>query len=145
VLDEFAQLTEKSYDEVFLWSIVQLSRTDMRFVKSFWPQVIALDLRYRSAPWKRPAGTRLYEQPYRLMDLVFYFYVIYTLHGINRFGRGGNFSTLALCLAQIAGAWSEPEKKLVITALQELRGEDPDRIAYGDALGYLKTTTMGKV
>src|SRR5262249_978591 len=114
VLDEFLLLTERSYDELFLWCIVQLSRTDYRYVETFWPQPIALDLHFRAAAWRRPAGTRLFEQPYRLTDLIFYYYVIYSLHGRDpRTGR--NIPSLGLCLQRLARAWSEPERALVRT------------------------------
>jgi hypothetical protein len=131
VLDEFSQLTEKSYDELYLWCIVQLSRTDLRHVRTFWPQAIALDLRYRSAPWQRPDGTRLFEQPYRFTDLVFYFYVISTLHGRN----GRPFPSLALCLKEIAAEWSPRETALLRAALKDLTKEE-GRPAFSDALRY---------
>ncbi len=137
VLDEFAQLTERSYDELYLWCLVQLSRTDVRHVRSFWPQVLELDLRYRAAPWRRPAGTRVFQRPYRLTDLVFFYYVLYTLHGRNMPGAKDGPRSLALCLKELAGAWSPAERALVRAALAEL-AEEEQRPAYSDALSFLR-------
>jgi hypothetical protein len=135
VLDEFSQLTERSYDELFLWCIVQLSRADQRFVQTFWPQAIALDLRYRAAPWRRPAGTRLFEQPYRFTDLILYYYEIYTL---NRDSQGVPlYPGLSSCLVALAPDWKPLERNLVLTALQELK-EEVFRPVFSDALGLLK-------
>jgi hypothetical protein len=135
VLDEFLLLTERSYDQLFLWSIVQLSRTDFRFVETFWPQAIALDLRFRAGPWRRPAGGHLYEQPYRLTDLLFYYYVIYTLHGQDpRTGR--NIPSLGLCLQRLARVLSKPERALVRTAVGEL-AEEEGRPVFRDAYGLV--------
>src|SRR5262249_31859898 len=111
VLDEFSLLTERSYDELFLWCIVQLSRTDIRHARLFWPQALALDLRYRLARWRRPPGTRLFDLPYRLTDLIFYYYVIYTLHG--RDPRTGNpIPSLGRCLGSFAKGLARPEREL---------------------------------
>ena len=135
VLDEFLLLTERSYDELFLWCIVQLSRTDYRFVKTFWPQAIALDLRYRPAPWRRPTDTQLFEQPYRLTDLIFYFYVLYTLHGRDpRTGRA--IPSLGLCLQRLARDLSEKERGLVQQAVKEL-AEEQRRVVFLDAFGLV--------
>ena len=51
ILDDFLQLTERSYDELYLWSIVELSRRDRRHVEVFWPAVIALDQPLPNDPW----------------------------------------------------------------------------------------------
>jgi hypothetical protein len=80
-LDEFAQLELASYDELYLWSIVELSRRHPEHVETFWPMVLTLDLRFRASPWKRPAEISLAdlaEHPYRLTELVMYFYVLGT-------------------------------------------------------------------
>jgi hypothetical protein len=145
VLDEFAQLTEKSYDELYLWCIVQLSRTDLRHVCTFWPQVIALDMRYRSAPWQRPQGSRVFEQPYRLTDLLFYYYVGFTLGPIRLMLSGRSWTamtpypSLLACLTAIAPGWTPPAKELILRALRQLAEDEPNRQAYRDALGYLSS------
>jgi hypothetical protein len=79
LLDRFAELDERCYDELYLWCIVELSRADPAAALVLWPQALLLDLRHRAAPWRRPPGARPVDQPYRLTDLVFYFYVLYTL------------------------------------------------------------------
>src|SRR5262245_29758760 len=78
LLDEFAQLEERSYDELYLWCIVELSRRDTRHVETYWPLVLTLDLQYRSAPWQQSTGAHPVERPCRLTDLLFYYYVLYT-------------------------------------------------------------------
>src|SRR5262249_38213940 len=78
ILDEFLNLDERSYDELYLWCLVQVSRTEPQHIATLWPQVASLDLRYRNSAWQRAAGVRVYEQPYRLTDLLFYYYVLYS-------------------------------------------------------------------
>jgi hypothetical protein len=137
ILDDFCRLDPLSYNELYLWCIVQLSRTNGRHVKTFWPLVVTLDLRYRSADWRRPAGARVFEQPYRLTDLLFYFFVLYTLD--RQTGTGmSRFPSLGAYLLQIAPDLSHEQLGLVMRSLDELEGEDCQRRpGYGDALGLL--------
>jgi hypothetical protein len=146
LLDEFAQLDEASYDELYLWCIVELSRTDPRHVDAYWPQVLALDRRYRGERWRRSAGVHLVEQPYRLTDLLFYFYVIYTLHlfplepiseWTTRHKVPGNPTTLGSHLKRLAPRLAEPELAIARWALEELAAAEPNRPAFGDACGLL--------
>jgi hypothetical protein len=78
-LDEFGQLEQRSYDELYLWSIVELSRRNPEHIDAFWPMAVTLDLRFRSASWQRPAGSSPVDEPYRLIELVMYYYVPYTV------------------------------------------------------------------
>jgi hypothetical protein len=78
LLDEFSLLEQRSYDELYLWSIVELSRRNPEYVDTFWPMALTLDLRFRSASWKRLDDRGLVDWPYRLTELVMYFYVHYT-------------------------------------------------------------------
>src|SRR5262249_6031532 len=43
LLDEFAQLEQRSYDELYLWSITELSRRSGDHVEALWPMVLTLD------------------------------------------------------------------------------------------------------
>lgn len=144
ILDDFCRLDPLSYNELYLWCIIQLSRTDGQHVKTFWPLVVTLDLRYRAAAWQRPAGSRVFEQPYRLTDLVFYYFVLYTLD--RQTGTGiSRFPSLGACLLQIAPNLSGEQLALVMQALGELEGEDRQRRpGYGDALGLLARFRQSK-
>jgi hypothetical protein len=146
LLDEFLQLEERSYDELYLWCLVELSRTRSAHVRTYWPQVFSLDLLHRSAAWQRPKGVALVDQPYRLTDLLFYYYVLGTLHlqvpptdfmGRPRVRQGYVPLTLARCLASIAGELTEAQLELVRRALKELALLEKRRPAFGDALGLL--------
>jgi hypothetical protein len=125
ILDGFLNMTERSYNELYLWSIVELSRTDARHIDTFWPVAIAVDLRFRFDPWVRPRGTLIFEEPYRFSELLFYFYVLYTLHqkALPSLGR---------CLQRIAPCLSGEETQLVCETLRQLEQEQ-DRVLYGDA------------
>lgn len=137
ILDDFCSLDPMAYNELYLWCIVQLCRTHGRYVQTFWPLVVTLDLRYRAADWRRPAGARVYEQPYRLTDLVFYYFVLYTLDRQTETGMS-RFPSLGACLMQIAPDLSVEQLGLVMRALDELEQEDRQRRpGYGDALGLL--------
>lgn len=138
VLDEFAHLDPRAYDELYLWSIVWLSRLDWRHVETFWPLVFALDLRYRGAEWKRPRGVALVDQPYRFTELLFYFYVLNTLQRRARSGMRV-FPSLAACLRFLASALSGEQKALVVRTLRDL-AQSEERPAYGDAVGLLLRT-----
>src|SRR5262249_51619275 len=146
LLDEFLHLEERSYDEVYLWCLVELSRTRPVHVRTYWPQVFSLDLLHRPAAWQRPTGVALVDQPYRLTDLLFYYYVLNTLHlqvpatdymGRPRVRHDRVPLTLARCLASIAGDLSEAQLELVRRALSELPVLEKRRPAFGDALGLL--------
>lgn len=39
-LDEFSQLEQRSYDELYLWSIVELSRRNPQHIDTFWPSTL---------------------------------------------------------------------------------------------------------
>jgi hypothetical protein len=134
LLDEFAQLEERSYDELYLWSIVHLSRTDPRHVDTFWPMAAALDLRFRSAAWQRPAAVSLVEAPYRLTELLFYYYYIYTLqHGPNRKRRT---ASLAMCVQRLVEHLSAEQRAFVRPTLREL-AQTEEQPAFSDASGLL--------
>ena len=134
LLDQFAELEERSYDELYLWSIVHLSRNDGRHVDTFWPLAVALDLRFRSAPWQRPTGVRLVETPYRFTELLFYFYVLYTLQR----GPSGDRRTmsLAICVQQMLGSLSPARRDFVEQTLRGL-AETENHPDFGDACGLL--------
>ncbi len=144
VLDDFAQLEPRSYDELYLWCIVELSRSDIRYVEQFWPMVLALDVRYRGAAWQRPKEVSLIEQPYRLIELVFYYYVLYTLP----LERGGNCTVplLARCVERILDRLSSSQRELMQQTLRDLakatrHGDDEDRrhsTEISDASGLLQ-------
>jgi hypothetical protein len=156
LLDEFAQLEPRSYDELYLWSIVHLSRTDPRHVETFWPMVFALDQRHRAAAWKRPAGVPIVEQPYRLTELLFYYYVLYTLHRRQESGLSDaarefleryssyrrpdgilSIQSLAACVARIEERLSPSQHELVTRTLRELY-ESERRPEFSDACGLLR-------
>jgi hypothetical protein len=146
LLDEFAHLDERSYDELYLWCLVELSRTGPAYVDTYWPQVLALDTRYRAEPWQRPEGVHPVEQPYRMTDLLFYYYVLYTLnrvgppllsHGNVRTDVVPGTPTLGRQLKRIAPQLSAEQVEIARQALQELEVAEPQRPAFGDALGLL--------
>jgi hypothetical protein len=145
LLDEFAALDERSYDELYLWCLVELARTDVRHVETYWPQVLTLDLHYRSALWTRPAGTHLVEQPYRLTDLVFWYYAIYTPRKYH-YAYGAREAVVTLAeslpslgsrLERIAVGLSDDQAELACRALRELAAVEPHRTVFSDALGLL--------
>ncbi|MFN3730534.1 MAG: hypothetical protein ACK4XJ_12635 [Fimbriimonadaceae bacterium] len=132
LLDDFCRLDEQAYQDVFLWGIVELSRFDVRHVEMFWPMVLDLDLTYRAAPWPRPAGVRLTEQPYRMLELLFYFYVLYT-----RSRGAGRFLSLGTCLLRVAERWSAEQLDLARQVLVDLF-QQSHRPIYRDAYGLLR-------
>jgi hypothetical protein len=138
LLDEFSRLDQHSYNELYLWCIVQLSRMDVLHTAAFWPLVLDLDLRYRSAPWRRPEGARLFEQPYRLTELVFYYYVINTLQRQSGDTTNGQrpYPSLARCLVGLDAHLSAEQRELMIDTLYQLAQEErwPE---FGDAAGLL--------
>lgn len=143
-LDEFAQLEPRAYDQLYLWSIVYLSRRDRRHVGTYWPLALALDLRYRSAVWRRPAGTTPIDQPYRFLELLFYCYVLYTLHRWRPPGERRSrrlYPSLTACLRWIYGNLPEAERAFLLDTLRQMDDEEAlwprRRRAYGDALGFL--------
>jgi hypothetical protein len=155
LLDEFAHLDERSYDELYLWCIVELSRTNTVHVDTYWPQVLTLDARYRVGPWQRPEGVHPVDQPYRLTDLLFYYYVLYTLHcvpprlhsgrsfyhGLDLRTAGSVTPTLGSQLKRIAPRLSAEQVEIARRALRELEVVEPRRPAFGDALGLLPRRT----
>jgi hypothetical protein len=143
-LDEFAQLEQRAYDQLYLWSIVYLSRGDRHYVGTFWPLAIALDQRYRSAIWQRPAGTIPIDQPYRFLELLFYYYVLYTLHRHrpkDELRARRVYPSLTACLRWIFGKLAEEERTFLLDTLRQMDQEEVmwprRRRAYGDALGFL--------
>jgi hypothetical protein len=146
LLDEFAHLDERSYDELYLWCLVELSRTDSIHVDTYWPQVLALDARYRGEPWQRPEGVHPVEQPYRLTDLLFYYYVLYTLNrlaapllsrGAVRRDGGPATPTLGRQLKRIAPRLNAEQLEIARRAIRELKAVEPQRPAFSDALSPL--------
>lgn len=134
LLDEFAQLDERSYNELYLWSIVHLSRLDPRHVETFWPLVINLDLLYRSPPWQRPTTATLVDLPYRLSECVWYYYVLYTLK--RDLNRNPVYPSLASCLLRTRKHLSADQNQLMEETLAELARQEP-RAYFGDAYGVL--------
>ncbi len=141
LLDEFAQLDERSYDELYLWCIVELSRSDPKYVDTYWPQVLSLDARYRSEPWTRPAGVPLVEQPYRFTELLFYYYALYTITphtgmtaqpGLVRVEA----PSLGGRLKRVEPRLSDEQVEVARLALDELYAADP-RPVFDDARGLL--------
>lgn len=118
LLDDFAQMEPRSYDELYLWSLVQLCRTDPRHVDTFWPMVVALDVRYRSSEWKRPAGVPLNEQPYRLTELLLYYYLVYTRQRGQE--RRRLSESLAECVRRTARRLSPVHYDFLVQTLREL-------------------------
>ena len=138
VLDEFSGLESSAYDELYLWSILHLSRTQPHHAANFWPLVLALDLRYRSEPWQRPPDAAIVDQPYRLTELLFYFYVLYTLHRQARDGSR-RYPSLVSCLQRSAPDLPDDAFGLVLEVLEGLRAPQK-RPAFSDALGLLRRT-----
>jgi hypothetical protein len=129
ILDGFLQMTERSYDELYLWAIVELSRTDAQHVDMLWPAAIALDLRFRSEGWVRPPGASIVDRPYRFSELLFYFYVLYSLHHKQ---YAAPPPSLGRCLQRIVPRLSEEETQLVGETLTQLEREQR-RVLFGDA------------
>lgn len=145
LLDEFLELEPSAYNELYLWSIVQLSRSHRRHVETFWPMAIALDQRYRCEPWTRPAGTAIVDQPYRFTELLFYFYALYTLHqdGISvpmlSLSTHKRYSSLGFCLMGVAPRLSLAQLDFVADVLTQLEQQE-GRVAFGDAHGLIEKT-----
>jgi hypothetical protein len=146
LLDEFSQLEESAYDELYLWSIVELSRTDPAHVDTYWPQVLTLDLHYRAEPWERPEGVHLVDQPYRLTDLLFYYYVIYALkipsppstpYDWHRESPKPEAPSLGSHLRRIAPSLTAEQLEMARRALRELADAERNRPAFGDARGLI--------
>ncbi|MBY0524706.1 MAG: hypothetical protein K2R98_14980 [Gemmataceae bacterium] len=136
VLDEFAVLDRHAYHEQHLWSIVYLSRLDLQHVETFWPLAIALDLRYRPAPWKRSANVAIVDQPYRFTELLFYYYAINTLQRLPRSGGLRRYRSLAACVNRLQRNLSGDEQALMIQTLRDLASTEK-RPVFGDAAGLL--------
>jgi len=143
-LDEFCQLEQRSYDELYLWSIVELSRRNLDHVDAFWPLALTLDLRFRAANWQRPTGTLL-EQPYRLTELVMYHYVLATrppAFDLDALPDEANspaprrYPPLATCLRRFYRQLTEVQAALLLDTLRELARQERQP-AFGDAHGCL--------
>jgi len=135
LLDEFAHLDRRSYDELYLWSIVYLSRLDLRHVETFWPLAIALDLRYRAVPWQREAGVSLVDQPYRFTELLFYCYALHS--GARRPDSDVRIHpSLASAVQRLAPALSPEQRGFMMQTLRDL-GRSAGLPDFGDAAGLL--------
>jgi hypothetical protein len=133
LLDDFAQLEPRSYDELYLWSIVQLSRSNPVHVDRFWPMVLTLDMRYRSAPWQRPAAVSVAEQPYRLTELLSYYYFLYTVEpkGVR------TTPLLADCVQRVWDRVSNDQREFLAQTLRDL-AKSERRPEISDASGLLQ-------
>jgi hypothetical protein len=151
LLDEFAQLEQRSYDELYLWSIVELSRRNGDHVEMLWPMVLTLDLRFRAEPWKRPREFTLLDRPYRFAELLMYFYVLAT-HAPEPEGEldvldevenhpppQRQYPPLATCLRRIRRQLNEAQAALMLNTLRELARSERHP-AFGDAHGLLLRT-----
>lgn len=144
ILDEFLQMEPSAYNELYLWSLVQLSRCDRRHVENFWPMVIALDQRYRATPWQRPAGSKIVDRPYHFTELLFHFYTLYTLHNDSSAAPSPNISvhkkyaSLGFCLTWIGPRFSPAQLDFVGEVLVELQRHE-GRAAYSDAHGLIES------
>lgn len=147
LLDEFAQLEQRSYDELYLWSIIELSRRNGDQVETLWPMVLTLDLRFRAEPWQRPAEFSLLDRPYRMTELVMYFYVLAThepepddLYLVEDEAQAvpprRRYPPLATCLRRIRRQLSEEQTALMKNTLRELARTERHP-AFGDAHGLL--------
>ena len=146
-LDEFSQLEQRSYDELYLWSIVELSRRNVEYVETFWPLAVTLDLRFRAEPWQRPADVALVEQPYRLTELVVYHYVLATAEpdpdpdvyfAEEVYVRPKpKHPFLATCLRRILNKLSAEEQELLFQTVGELAHGPEHRSVFSDAYGSL--------
>lgn len=134
ILDEFLRLDTRSYDELYLWSIVELSRVDAGHIETFWPMVLALDVRYRPGPWQRPPEAGIADLPYQLTELLFYYYVLHTLRREADFARP--YRSLAKCLQRISSFLGEDQRKLLGQVLANLASSEK-RVDFGDAYGLL--------
>jgi hypothetical protein len=135
LLDDFSPHEERSYDELYLWCVVELSRVDGKYVRRFWPEVFGLDANFRGGDWRRDPECHLIDQPYRLTDLVFYYYEINTRaprqHGGRRPSVGSHLSALWRDL-------NADQQATVRRSAQDLRGLSPKHtVDFGDALGLL--------
>jgi hypothetical protein len=146
-LDEFAQLEQRSYDQLFLWSIVQLSRSEPRSIETFWPLAVALDLRYRPEPWARPVGTTPFEQPYRFIELLFTTYVKYTLQRWLDPGEAPprvkrRYPSLLTCLKRVTPLLPDDQREVLFDTLREMARHELTKerktVAFSDALSYLQ-------
>jgi hypothetical protein len=141
LLDEFAQLDERSYNELYLWCLIELGRTDPKHVDTYWPLVLALDARYRSEPWQRPKDVSLVEQPYRFTDLLFYYYALYTITphtGTTLVPSAVRIESPSLGgrVKRIARELTAEHVEIARRALEELLAAEP-RPVFDDALGLL--------
>lgn len=145
LLDEFIPLEPRAYDQLYLWSIIYLSRHEREDVGLFWPLAIALDQRYRAAPWQRPAGTTPVERPYRFLELLCWGYVQFTLQrGLPPGEKAVRrlYPSLTACLRGIYDDLADEERGLLLDTLRQMDQEEVmwprRRRAYGDALGFLQ-------
>lgn len=133
-LDEFSQLEQRSYDELYLWSIVELSRRNPQHIETFWPMALTLDMRFRASSWQRPADLELVDLPYRMTELVMYYYALHTVY--RRSNGRPRYDSLATCLRRILRKLSKSEAELMMETLRDL-ARHQRRPAFGDAHGLL--------
>ena len=143
LLDEFSPYEERSYDELSLWCIVQLSRTHDKYVRRFWPEVFRLDVNFRNADWRPNPDCHLIDQPYRLTDLVLYYYEIYT-RGIyiQVVGQPWNnrkaFPSVGNWLEVLWPELAPEQREIARRAAQAMRIASPNHSIYsGDTLALL--------
>jgi hypothetical protein len=137
LLDQFSPYEEHSYDELHLWCIVQLSRTDGKYVRRFWPEVFSLDAHFRNGDWRHDPECHLIDQPYRLTDLVFYYYDLCTRAPRPRWPSVGS---------HLSGLWPDlnvEQQATVRRAVQRLRGFSPKyAVMYGDISIWLNAIAL---
>src|SRR4051812_20578695 len=81
---EFSPFEEGADDELYLWCLVQLSRAGEQYVRRYWPDVLQLDANFRAGVRVRPPDTHLIDRPYRLTDLLLYYFALYTRNDRHR-------------------------------------------------------------
>jgi hypothetical protein len=151
-LDEFSQLEQRSYDELYLWSIVELSRRNPEHVERFWPMVLTLDLRFRADPWQRPEGEPLVDEPYRLFELLVCFFVVYTraLESSGRQRQESPYSLiyrrryppLATYLRRFVHQLDNDQRSLLMDTIRPMSRQQR-RPEIGDAFGVLLRDARG--
>ncbi len=146
LLDEFSPFEERSYDELYLWCIVQLCRTDAKYVQRYWPDVLLLDVNFRNEDWRHDADCHLIDQPYRLTDLVLYYYAIYTR---NRRHPLIPSTTIGVQIRDLFPGLTPAQRLVASRAVRRLRRPDPpppqpwkgqvplDDLGFSDACGLL--------
>lgn len=138
LLDGFCALEANAYDELYLWCITQLSRTNLEFVKLYWPLALQLDAIHRAEPWTRPHGEKPFAQPYAFSELLFYYYALHPFQVRQRRPRNylDDVLTVSLgeCMQQLAPSLSPAQAAIAKRSLEMLRRYG-NRPGFSDALG----------